>query len=176
VIAAALTAPGSTGAAVESCPDADADASAQPVALGRLEASTLCLVNRARIDRHVPPLRPNGKLTAAAAGHSQEMSHNDYFGHNSPNGSDSEERITAGGYLKGAGTWLLGENIGAGTSDLGSPRSLVNAWMNSPEHRRNMLNPRFREIGIGMELGDLLDPRGGPTVFVTADFGAVSRD
>jgi hypothetical protein len=46
--------------------------------------------------------------------------------------------------------------------------------MNSPEHRRNMLNPRFREAGIGMELGELLDPRGGPTVIVTADFG-VSR-
>jgi uncharacterized protein YkwD len=102
------------------------------------------------------------------------MSRNDYFGHDSPDGSGYERRIAAAGYMKGASSWLLGENIGAGSSYLGSPRSLVDAWMNSPEHRRNMLNPRFREAGIGIELGELLDPRGGPTVIVTADFG-VSR-
>jgi len=49
--------------------------------------------------------------------------------------------------------WAVGENIAWGTSDRTSPGKIVRAWMRSPGHRRNILDRRFDELGLGIALG-----------------------
>ena len=98
-----------------------------------------------------------------------------YFGHDSANGDPFTTRIIDTGYLRGARSWLVGENIAWGSGILGTPRSLMNAWMNSPEHRDNILQPRYREIGVGADWGSPLNPSAPAAVIVTTDFGAVSQ-
>lgn len=136
--------------------------------------AVLCLLNRHRAQRKLPPLRPNPRLQRAARGHSRDMVRRGYFSHESPNGRSILDRARAVRYVPRSGSWALGENIGWGTGALGQPAALVRAWMRSPSHRSNILNPRFREIGIGIAIGvpvrdRALAARGGATY--TTDFG-----
>ena len=85
----------------------------------------------------------NSKLRTAAREHSQDMAANNYVSHTSLDGRTFDERIWDAGYT---GSGPLGENIAAGQS---SPSSVVNGWMGSPGHCRNIMNPDFRAIGVG---------------------------
>jgi uncharacterized protein YkwD len=85
----------------------------------------------------------NSKLRNAARLHSQDMAANDYFSHTSLDGRTFDERIWDAGY---AGSGPLGENIAAGQS---SPAAVVNSWMGSAGHCRNIMDPAFRAIGVG---------------------------
>jgi len=108
----------------------------------------------------VQPLAMNALLIQAAGSHSEEMLDNDYFAHDSLDGSKPWERITAAGY----DWYTVGENI-AGRfysscymavqavveqmhSDL-----FVDSGISGRGHRVNMLKPDFREAGIGMAKG-----------------------
>ncbi len=64
-----------------------------------------------------------------------------YFAHEGRDGSQPAERIRASGYLSGGGAWRIGENLAWGTGDLATPRSIMAAWMDSPGHRANILQP-----------------------------------
>jgi uncharacterized protein YkwD len=100
-----------------------------------------------------------------------------YFEHDSPSGRSPFDRMLATRYVPDGARWLLGENIGWGTTTLAQPAALVRAWMKSPGHRRNILNGRFREIGVGIALGiPTGDPQldGQPGATYTTDFGSVS--
>ena len=57
------------------------------------------------------------------------------------------------GYLRG-GCWRAAENIAWGTSEVGTVRAIVNAWLHSAGHRENILGP-YAEIGIGLRIGAL---------------------
>ena len=82
------------------------------------------------------------------------MERRHYFSHTSRDGSDFVQRIRRTGYFKRASTWFVGENLAWGAGpNRSSPRGIVAAWMNSPPHRQNILNSRFREIGIGVVVG-----------------------
>ena len=52
--------------------------------------------------------------------------------------------------MRGARSWTVGENLAWGSGTRSTPREIVNAWMKSPGHRANILQRRFREIGIGV--------------------------
>jgi uncharacterized protein YkwD len=137
-------------------------------------SATLCLLNRERTQRGLKPLKTERNLTKAALAHSQDMVSRTFFEHESPNGRTPFDRILATRYVPRGASWTLGENIGWGTESLAQPIALVKAWMNSPGHRRNILNPRFREIGIGIVPGVPVRDRGldgqaGATY--TTDFG-----
>ena len=88
-------------------------------------------------------LAMNTKLRNAARGHSEDMAANNYFSHTSLDGRTFDQRIHDAGYTA-SGT--LGENIAAGQP---SPQSVVNSWMGSPGHCRNIMDPAFRAIGVG---------------------------
>jgi hypothetical protein len=90
----------------------------------------------------------------------------------SPDGSTLQSRVTATHYLDGAHGWGIGENIAWGTGGLGTPRSIVRAWMHSPGHRANILNATFRDIGIGIAAGAPI-PHGAAATggTYTTDFG-----
>jgi len=140
-------------------------------------SATLCLLNVERVNRGLRPLKLNAKLTTAARAHSRDMVRRTYFEHNSPNGRTPFDRMLATNYVPKGAAWTLGENIGWGTEELAEPASLVAAWMRSPGHRANILNARFREIGIGIAPGvpvndSDLDGQAGATY--TTDFGVHS--
>ncbi len=73
-----------------------------------------------------------------------------YFEHVSKSGLDVVDRLTSNGYLGRVKTWLVGENLAWGTGSRSTPREAMVGWMNSPGHARNLLNTRFREVGIGV--------------------------
>jgi uncharacterized protein YkwD len=86
-------------------------------------------------------LRTDDRLVAAARGHSVDMATRDYFDHESPEGEGPGERAAAEGYPD----WS-GENIAMGYS---TPEAVVEGWMDSPGHRRNILDCTSVAIGVG---------------------------
>jgi uncharacterized protein YkwD len=155
-VAASMLVPASASAATSGC----ASASAEPHAARyvAVRGATLCLINAERRKRGLPKLRFNRRLAKAAGRHARDMVRGEYFSHDSPNGSDFVDRIRRAGYLRGrSGGWSLGENLAWGSGSLASPRSIVRAWMRSSGHRHNILNRRFREIGVALVLDAPVD-------------------
>ncbi|MGF1536436.1 MAG: CAP domain-containing protein [Elainellaceae cyanobacterium] len=107
-----------------------------------LVQGVLTLTNAARQDAGLAPLQLDNTLSTVALGHSQNMALGDFFGHADPSGNRNSDRVSAANY----GYRSIAENIGAGFS---TAEGVVNAWLESPGHRANILNPRLTEIGIG---------------------------
>jgi uncharacterized protein YkwD len=116
----------------------------------RAEAATLCLVNVQRARHDLGDLRQNADLARSSARHSEDMVSENYFDHVSPAGETPLERIKASTYLPRRSAYLVGENIALGTMQLSTPASIVAGWMRSPDHRANILNPDFRDTGVGI--------------------------
>ena len=137
-----------------------------------LRSSVLCLVNRMREHYELSRLRYNPDLRRSATGHSNDMVANGYFSHFGPDGSTPSGRIGRAGYLTQAHSYFLGEDLaGGGGRRYGSPLAVFRAWMHSPPHRANILNPRFDDAGVGVARGFPLG--GGPnSATYTIDFGA----
>ena len=76
-----------------------------------------------------------------------------FFAHTSPRGSTVLSRIRDTTYLRGAPGWSVGENIASGSGTMATPSAIVDAWMESPGHRANLLSPCFRDVGIGIAAG-----------------------
>ncbi|WTW95615.1 CAP domain-containing protein [Streptomycetaceae bacterium NBC_01309] len=108
------------------------------------------LANVERAKNGCGPLSEDPELKAAALGHSQDMAAKDYFSHTGQDGRSAGDRITAAGYSWS--TW--GENIARGQQ---TPESVMEAWMNSPGHRANILNCNFKDLGVGVHIAS-----GGP--------------
>jgi len=114
-------------------------------------AATLCLINRERIAHGERALRPNKRLRRAAQAHTMSMVDEDYFEHVGPRGQTPLARMRSVGYISSSRVgYEVGENIAWGTRWLATPRAIVAAWMASPGHRANILDPRYRETGIGV--------------------------
>jgi uncharacterized protein YkwD len=139
--------------------------------LDLVRAAILCLNNQERVERGLPALKENSRLRQAAVGHSDDMVQRRYFDHDSPGGSDMVDRIFGAGYVHKNQSWSLGENIAWGTGDLATAAEIHKAWMNSAGHRANILRRSFREIGIGIVVGNPeVDPADEGATY-TADFG-----
>ena len=143
-----------------------------PEALGAVAEAALCLLNGERADHGLAPLAPNDSLRAAAAAYAQDLVAGSYFSHTGRDGSDVYDRIERAGYLERAGGWALGENLAWGTGVLATPASIMQAWMNSPGHRANILNPSYREIGIGIVTGNPARADGAGATYAT-EFGVI---
>jgi uncharacterized protein YkwD len=137
----------------------------------QMESSIGCLVNDERTSHGLRPVSPNADLRQAALSHSNEMVSESYFDHTSPEGLTFIDRIERTGYMRGARTWTVGENLVWGTESLSTPQSLVTAWMNSPPHRENLLRPSFREIGIAAVVGTPQSNGDQTGVTVSSEYG-----
>jgi uncharacterized protein YkwD len=136
--------------------------------------TTLCLVNRERINRGLPALRENATLDQASVEHSQDMVRLNYFEHTAADGRTVGDRLRALGYERGVNA-SAGENIAYGVGPKATPAAIVKAWMNSPPHRADILRRTFTEIGIGVALGAPevnLDQQKTSATYTT-DFGGV---
>jgi uncharacterized protein YkwD len=137
----------------------------------QMESSITCLINDERSSNGLPPVAPNGDLRQAALSHSNEMISQSYFEHTSPAGVTFMDRIEATGYMRGARTWTVGENLVWGTGPLSTPQALVTAWMNSPPHRENLLRPTFRELGVAAVQGTPQTESDMTGVTVSSEYG-----
>lgn len=106
------------------------------------------------------PLTWNNDLLKAAQGHASDMAKNNYFSHNRPDGGTLAQRVRATGYHNPA----VGENIAAGQPNVAS---VVSKWIDSPGHCQNLMNPRFRNIGVACARNDAATYR----LYWTMDLG-----
>jgi uncharacterized protein YkwD len=160
------------GALSGAAPAAAAPPPACPPGLGArpLTVHTLCLINRTRADHGLHRLRFDPRLRRVARGHSRDMVGHHYFSHASRSGLSSAERIARTGWMRGRDHWRVGENL-AWRAAPASPRSVVQAWLDSPAHRHVLLEPSFRVIGIGIVRGTPFGETAGGATY-TADFGS----
>jgi len=115
--------------------------------LSAMEAEVLRLINKVRADHGLSQLEANQSLTDIARTRTNDMLSKNYFSHYAPDGSTFFNILRNCGisYTNG------GENLGNATpAGYGSPKAFINAWMNSPGHRDNMLGGHHRLIGIGI--------------------------
>jgi uncharacterized protein YkwD len=138
-----------------------------------MRSALRCLVNVERARHGLPMLRSSQELNVAADGHGADMVARHYFAHVSPEGASVADRVRASGYLGGSDDWALGEDIGWGTGSESTPESIFQAFMNSPPHRRVILDRDFRQIGVGVAAGVPVSVPGDGATFVL-DFGDVS--
>lgn len=90
----------------------------------------------------VPALRWDNQLAKAAQAHADDMDRRRYFSHTSIDGTEFADRISRAGYR-----WhSVGENIAKGYP---TAAEVVQAWRNSKDHCPNLMNPKFRDMGIG---------------------------
>ena len=109
--------------------------------------------NIERVKYGLKPLTLNKKLSNSAVAKVDNMFALQYFEHDSPTGQTAADLVRAEGYAFQS----VGENLALG--DFGTDQKLVEAWMNSPLHRKNILNPKFSDLGLavakGMFKGDM---------------------
>lgn len=101
------------------------------------------LTNQYRLAYGRPPLLYNERLGRSAQTYAESMGDLGFFGHEAPGGGTMTSRFEADGYL---GWTAIGENLGAGYK---KPEDVFQGWLESATHRDNLLNPSYREIGIG---------------------------
>jgi uncharacterized protein YkwD len=148
-------------------------APSRPVAaLSPLEVGVLVQINQVRAQHGLGPLRLSAKLSAAARAHSQQMASAGYFAHESADGSAFWKRVKQYYSSSPWGYWSVGENLLWSSPDV-SPSDALRMWMNSPEHRTNLLTARWKEIGVSA-----VHVAAAPGIFkgldvtiVTTDFG-----
>jgi uncharacterized protein YkwD len=115
------------------------------------EQEMVCLINQARRDAGLAPVKSSPILTAAAESHSIYMRDSGCFGHQCPGELSTPDRVCTTGYDTYCwGVCYVGETIAAGYSTAGS---VVAAWMGSQPHRDILLHGKLREIGVGYASG-----------------------
>lgn len=119
------------------------------------------LTNKDRKSEEVQTLTINPVLTAAAQAKANDMAEKSYFAHTSPEGIEPWFWMREAGYTFS----YAGENLAVNFSD---SEDVVQAWMDSPAHRANILNGKFTEIGIATAVGEY---KGKETTFVVQMFG-----
>lgn len=161
--AAALTI-STAGAGASACANANADPNT--ISLAAARSATLCLLNEQRQAAGLAPLQDSRPLNRASQRHARDMARKHYFAH-----GNFVSRIRAAHYLHGRRSWTLGENIAWGTYSYATPAAIVDAWMHSPPHRENILNPVFHQIGIGVARGAPVAGQADGATYAT-DFGS----
>ncbi|WHM36361.1 CAP domain-containing protein [Streptomyces sp. BPTC-684] len=119
-------------------------------------ATIVSLVNQQRAQAGCSPVRADASLAALATAFSDDMAARGFFDHTDPDGKSPWDRAAKAGIGN-----LGGENIARGQADA---KAVMEAWMNSPGHRANILNCDYKTLGVGVHFGE-----GGP--WWTQDFG-----
>lgn len=129
------------------------------------ESRTVVLINQIRVAHGLHPLSIDPKLAAAAREHSGNMLARGYFDHDGPDGT-FEARVPR---FVGQ-RYMLAENIAYGTGSYAKASGIVSMWMHSAGHRRVILTPSLRRIGVGVAYGSFQGYSG--TGLATADFSS----
>ncbi|GAB2447498.1 CAP domain-containing protein [Streptomyces incanus] len=140
-------------------PQPEKETPSSPVAVSEeavAGAQVLQLVNQERAKVGCSPVAANSSLTGLATAFSRDMADRDFFDHTDPDGDTPWDRASAAGISD-----LGGENIARGQA---TAAAVMEAWMDSPGHKANILNCDFKTLGVGVHFGS-----GGP--WWTQNFG-----
>ncbi|MGW5052148.1 CAP domain-containing protein [Actinokineospora sp. NPDC004072] len=107
------------------------------------DAAVLAIVNDERAEKGCAPVKLDARLTTAGQDHSEDMSDHDYFSHTSLDGRSFVDRAKAAGYRNPGA-----ENIARGQR---TAAEVMQAWMDSPGHRANILNCDLKAMGLGLD-------------------------
>ena len=110
------------------------------------ECTVFEIVNQERAQEGLSAYRFDVDLAQAARAHAKDMVERGYFSHESPDGGTFSERATGAGYEG----FPSGENIAYGQP---TAQQVMDAWMNSPGHKSNILSDKSTAIGVGMHEG-----------------------
>ncbi len=114
----------------------------EPTTTEHARAAVLARVNLLRLSQKFASLEPDPTLDAIAQKYAERMATEAFFGHVAPDGSDLKGRLLEGKYLyTGAG-----ENLGSSSGPLAAHFGIEH----SPAHRKNLLDPHFRKLGVGL--------------------------
>jgi uncharacterized protein YkwD len=116
----------------------------------RIEERIVSLTNQQRNGHSLSPLEPSEALAAIARSHSLDMATRGYFGHRSPDGLRSADRIAK----RGLSFQATGENLYMVRNGITNAeelaRTIVAGWMDSRGHRENILEADYRVLGVGV--------------------------
>jgi uncharacterized protein YkwD len=130
-------------------------------------AETLLLAtNDARSNNSAVPLKLNTQLSQAAQAKADDMVTRNYWSHTAPDGTTPVIVVTSHGYAYQA----TGENLAYGFSSAGQ---VIKGWLNSPEHRLNLLSNQYEDVGFGVASSANYLGKGPETV-VVAEYGEPS--
>ena len=137
-----------------------------------LESGVLAKINVFRRNHHLVALTLNAKLGAAAKAHTVQMAQDGYFAHESADGSLFWKRIQSFYASSPWSYWSVGENLLWSSPDV-TPAKALQMWLASPEHRANLMNPHWREIGVAAVHANAAPGvfKGLDVTIVTTDFG-----
>ena len=121
------------------------------------EALNYILINQERADRGLSILKRNDDLADVARAHSADMAENDFFSHTNLQGESPGDRAEKAGFINHG----IGENLSYNYEDIIHSHE---GLMDSYGHRRNILNPDYKQVGIGVDF----DSNSGP--YVTQKF------
>jgi hypothetical protein len=124
------------------------------------------LTNKARQSANVAELKRNALLEQAAQNKAQDMIEKNYFAHISPVGRSPWNWINEAGY----DYRFAGENLAI---DFSSAEKQQQAWMESPLHKKNILNSDYKEIGVAVRRGNI---DGRETIITVQEFGTTAAD
>ena len=99
-------------------------------------------MNRVRAEHGLRALRADARLMQAAQKHTEDMAAKSHFDHRGSDGSSLRDRVQRAGYSFAK----VSENLAAGQA---TAAAAVRTWLDSPPHRRNLLDPDLRHVGIG---------------------------
>jgi len=134
--------------AARPCPNANLRPSGADA--GRVDAATLCLIDRLRGAYHLHRLRSNRELKRLADSQVWDMVSWNYFADDRPPGLTPMRLLAGTHYPARAKSVSLGQNIGWGTGGYATAASMVAAWMASRPHREIILTGEYREAGVGV--------------------------
>jgi uncharacterized protein YkwD len=141
-------------------------------ALPALQDELLAAINELRASKGLHALRISPVLSHTALGHSQSMAEHGFFDHAGFDGSPFWTRIKQKYRPLPGSRWRVGENMVWASPQLSAAQAIT-LWLNSPSHRRNLLAPGWREVGLGavraVEAPGVF--RGLDVTILTADFG-----
>ena len=151
---AAVTLPLSADEASAACANRDVEFQANPAVV---RDALLCEITEVRQGRDVRDLRGNAQLDVAASRHATDMFERRYFSHVSPGGGELADRARRAGFAKRGCSWMVGEVLAWGVATRSTAAGTVQAWMDSPSHRRVLISRRYGQIGIGLQAGTPFD-------------------
>lgn len=124
-------------------------------------ANVFSLTNQTRQELGLALLRPNDILTRVAQTKCEDMATRDYFAHTDPDGQKVYR------YIQGYDYFLAGENLAVNFKTI---QRLYQAWLDSPTHKANIVQPQYRDMGVGIAKGFY---KGNPDrVYACVVFGA----
>lgn len=131
-----------------------------------ISSNMIALVNESRVEAGVEPLKENLILGTFAQSKGQDMITRDYFAHNTPEGKRPWQWIDRSEY----DYVYAGENL---AMDFSSAEVVHVAFMKSPTHRKNILNPKYKEVGMAVLKGEM---NGHETILLVEFFGTQRKD